>query len=340
MKQIAVADIREKPAKKPRNYRVDNIRFILIFLIIFGHFLETFEGPIKQNIYTIIYSFHIPAFMFLSGLYASFSPQKILRRYVLTYLVFQIIYTAFDAFIYGHSVSFQFSTPYWLLWYLMALSFYELLIPTIDHFTPRKLIIGTFCIAILVGVDVSISMYLTLSRTLVFFPFFILGYVGKENGIERVLNFFTGKKRRLLDCACVLIALLEIGFMFIEFPERTLYGSYAYGLSLYGAGIRIGFFVCALLWLLVLFASIPNKSIRFLSKAGGSTMCAYLLHGFVKIFIQKYQIMCFPETVNILLCLGGALVLVFFCSFLSGTYKKAIIRWRKQSERETIPKEE
>ncbi|MBQ1954388.1 MAG: acyltransferase family protein, partial [Clostridia bacterium] len=51
-----------------RDYSLDNIRFILIFSVVFAHFLEVcapFEGDWK--IYKFIYSFHMPVFIFLFG---------------------------------------------------------------------------------------------------------------------------------------------------------------------------------------------------------------------------------------------------------------------------------
>ena len=48
-----------------RNYRMDNIRCILIFLVVFGHMLTWI--PKADTPYRIIYLFHMPAFLFLTG---------------------------------------------------------------------------------------------------------------------------------------------------------------------------------------------------------------------------------------------------------------------------------
>lgn len=330
MEQSVVnAPLDQHPTAKPRNYRVDNIRFILIFLIVFGHFLETFEGPIKQNIYTIIYSFHVPAFIILSGLYAKYSPKRLFTRYIGTYLVFQLIYLIFDAYINNHDATIQFSTPYWLLWYLMALILYQFLIPTIDAISKKKVLIGSFILALLVGLDSTFAYYLSISGTLVFLPFFVLGYYCKGDGIEHVMNFFTGKRKRFLDLACILIALLEVLFMFQDYPEKHLQGGSGYGLSFIGTALRIGFFACALCWILVLFCSIPNKRIPLLSKAGSYTMCVYLMHGFVKLLMQRYNWLDFPEPVNILISFIGALALVFLGCALTEIWRKARAKIKK-----------
>ena len=56
-----------------RNYRMDNIRCILIFLVVFGHMLTWI--PEADTPYRIIYLFHMPAFLFLTGYFSHFNLQ-------------------------------------------------------------------------------------------------------------------------------------------------------------------------------------------------------------------------------------------------------------------------
>lgn len=53
---------------KERNYLFDNLKFLLIVLVVFGHSLE--EISLEHNYAIIrawIYSFHMPVFVFISG---------------------------------------------------------------------------------------------------------------------------------------------------------------------------------------------------------------------------------------------------------------------------------
>lgn len=59
-----------------RKYNIDNIRAILIFLVVFGHLLETVDFPLKSLIYSGIYVFHMPAFAFISGMCHKKSQEK------------------------------------------------------------------------------------------------------------------------------------------------------------------------------------------------------------------------------------------------------------------------
>lgn len=50
---------------RERNGQIENLKVILIFCVIFGHLLEPLEGG--YGLYKIIYSFHMPMFLFLNG---------------------------------------------------------------------------------------------------------------------------------------------------------------------------------------------------------------------------------------------------------------------------------
>ena len=74
-----------------RNYLFDNFKGILIFLVVFGHFIENFQD-IWNSGYTrvawqFIYLFHMPGFAFVSGHFSkkngNYSPQKIYRKLTL-----------------------------------------------------------------------------------------------------------------------------------------------------------------------------------------------------------------------------------------------------------------
>lgn len=50
----------------------DNARAILILLVVFGHMLQPYTSGDKylSALYLVIYSFHMPTFLFISGYFA------------------------------------------------------------------------------------------------------------------------------------------------------------------------------------------------------------------------------------------------------------------------------
>lgn len=60
-----------------RNFSLDNIRFILMLLVVYAHLLEIaspFMG--SELIYKVIYSFHMPVFIFFVWLFFKILSQK------------------------------------------------------------------------------------------------------------------------------------------------------------------------------------------------------------------------------------------------------------------------
>lgn len=55
---------------KKRIYKYDNVKALLIFLVVVGHMTTDYvsDSMLVRNITLWIYSFHMPAFIFISGL--------------------------------------------------------------------------------------------------------------------------------------------------------------------------------------------------------------------------------------------------------------------------------
>ena len=56
-----------------RDLRFDGLKFLLIFLVVLGHLTFKDYGV---GVKSMIYSFHMPVFVFLSGYFTSFSSDK------------------------------------------------------------------------------------------------------------------------------------------------------------------------------------------------------------------------------------------------------------------------
>ena len=165
---------------KTREYQYDNLRFLLIALVVLGHLLEIAgEFPHKETLYAVIYSFHMPAFLFLSGMFARFDRSKWIFGMALPYLVLQWLYTAFVEKLGDPWVHVQFSRPYWILWYLFVLAIYTLLLPVYDAPSPTGrwlMVAASVALALLAGFDRSIDYQWSASRLIAFQPWFLLGY--------------------------------------------------------------------------------------------------------------------------------------------------------------------
>ena len=79
---------------KKRAYCFDNLKCILIFLAVLGHLLTLSPewGGWNDAIYRLIYSFHMPVFLFITGWFAVYKRRTIIFHLAYLYLLFQTIH--------------------------------------------------------------------------------------------------------------------------------------------------------------------------------------------------------------------------------------------------------
>ncbi|HIY60723.1 MAG TPA: acyltransferase family protein [Candidatus Eisenbergiella pullistercoris] len=337
-----------------RNYRMDNLKCLLIFAVVFGHMLELFMGKNDsfKVIYLVIYSFHMPLFAFISGVFARFSPEKIRNHLIYPYVVFQILYLLFANSVLEKEAEVQFTTPYWLLWYLFASIAWNLLLPLVQGsgFTWKKkaaVLSAAFLAGILIGFDNKAGYYLSFSRIVEFFPYFLLGVYYREwsdrkKAAEQPVRQYVRQPDRLagaegdagpggvfleerirkaaarallavclgaLLCALICVIAENVD----EIKYAWLYGSVSYETGHYSWRFRLLSIGAALLWLVFFLTAIPMRKLPLLSHIGANTMPVYLLHGFLIKLMSKTRL--FNEIENDLFT--GLLISAFLVVFLS-----------------------
>lgn len=291
-----------------RDYKMDNMKCFLIFCVVLGHIFELFY---MGGGYRIIYSFHMPAFLFISGYFAGFNKAKIAGSLVYPYMVFQTLYLIFNAIVVNKdptTLSLQYTTPFWLLWYLMVLIFYHLLIPFMDGIRPAFLLIIGIMLSLGAGFDSSIGYYLSLARFFTFLPYFILGMVWRHLHVEKLLK---NRLFRLLNVLCVLVSCFILGSS--EYISSVmLYGSGSYVSAGYSVWIKSVLFLCGVNWIFFFMWVFPKRRIPIISSIGQNTLTVFLCHGFIRKYLESREtIFIYSKSVNI-----GLAVLISFVIIL------------------------
>lgn len=67
--------------------------------------------------------------------------------------------------------------PVFALWFLITLFFFHVILVIVRRFNPYKVLSVSIIISIGAGFSDNIDSYLSISRTIVFFPIFYLGYI-------------------------------------------------------------------------------------------------------------------------------------------------------------------
>lgn len=284
---IVQSDMTQDTKKQPRDYGFDNIRAILIACVVIGHLLEVctpFWG--HRFIYQTIYSFHIPVFIFLTGYFSRYDIKKLLFSWVFPFLVFQILYITAERLM-NHNIPYQFSTPYWHLWFLAACIFYQLLIPAYETDSFPKQILALICVTILslaIGFDKTMSHGMALSRFFVFQPWFLLGYYFRKYSARQPDIPTTRHKTLRIGAVIAGLCVTVIAIYICKLPNKAFYGSYPYDKIPADLIDRLIVICASFVWV-VFFVKIlrplMQRKIPLMTTLGQNTLPVYVLHAFV-----------------------------------------------------------
>lgn len=272
--------------EKKRNIWFDNVKVMLLVLVVFGHLIEQirFQDRVFLGIYNWIYLFHMPLFVFCSGAFAKEGFKRIARKYLLVYVIFQVIFGVFDVYIMG-AEKFHFWDSYYVLWYLLALSVWSLLLPLVRTNGNGKkqavIVAASVILGLLAGFVNWIGKELSLSRILVFYPYFLAGYYWQQEGLSKrcssVVSYFQRKRVGILAAGVLGMSAVAVYIISPRINTWALYGYTSYEFQGYTVVFRMVQYVAAVVLGIAFMLIVPTK------KPIGSTiakqmMPVYLLH--------------------------------------------------------------
>lgn len=121
----------------------DNIKGILIILVVLGHIAHPIhnENPVLSAVFDTIYLFHMPLFVFMSGLFAkgAYRGGKLNVDRILSFLVLGFGFQIALALVNGAAL-----TPARILsftsapWYLVSMACWYALTPALSHLGPQR----------------------------------------------------------------------------------------------------------------------------------------------------------------------------------------------------------
>ncbi|WP_425574976.1 acyltransferase family protein [Streptomyces durmitorensis] len=283
----SVPTVAPKPPVKRRDSFFDNAKYLAIVLVAMGHAWEPLRGDSRAAaaLYITVYTFHMPAFIVISGYFSrSFdaSPGRLKRLVTgiaVPYVIFEVAYTFFKRWA-GDDPTYPISLldPWYLTWFLVALFVWRLTTP-LWKVVRRPLPIA-LAIAVLASVSPDIGDDLDLQRVLQFLPFFVLGLCLKPEHFQIVRR----REARILALPVFAAALL---FAYWAAPRMNAAWFYrrdsaqelaAPGWS--GAVMTLGMFGCSAVLVACFFAWVPGRRLWF-TALGAGTLYGYLLHGFI-----------------------------------------------------------
>ena len=311
----------------PYSYLVDNIKVVLIFLVVFNHLIAFQLVKVDMVVRYVWYGitiFHMPAFIFISG-YLSKKPQDVLKNvknllipYILGYSLtwYAYIWT-------GRSMDYELLRPSGtVMWYVLALFIYRLTIEALGKI--RFIVPLSIIFALWAGTRPEFTTYLSSSRIVVFFPLFVAGYLWKSDYTD-VVRKFKGKWILILVSALLLYAVPN--FMIAnEIPVDIFRGNHTYQLSgmddITGMLIRLLMYLVSFVMVLTFLALIPDVKLP-VTFIGRNTMGIYFFHYPIMIVLNGLLLLSIPQMLNVWVLFGVSWVLVLILgskpvSFLYG----------------------
>lgn len=333
---------------KARDSYWDNLKGILILLVVCGHLSERYvnDSNLLKHIWILIYSFHMPLFIFVNGYFARKSSkpsEKKSLKMLKYYLLMQLLFVAGNYLILGQEFELSvLASPAYCCWYLLFLVYAYLIIKILPKETERvwKWILGSLALSLIVGFDVSVGHSYGVGRTFYFLPYFFLGALWADVG--RPIKS-SGKRRLVCGIVAVLAFLILWRLGSTEWFNRRLFsGHLSYEalypghiwfalfnkIMAYGAGILLGF---------IALNFVPRRK-TFLCLLGRHTLLVYLVHIFVFLMefhlIQNLQFTGIKELnsaiILLILLVSAALICYILFMAYQKIFSKAIDELRKR----------
>lgn len=283
------------PRPKRRVPFWDNARWACIVLVVLGHAIQrlTYDSDIAFALYLSFYAFHMPAFAIIAGYFSKSSPPtrrqmaRVITDILVPYVIFELLWSLTKFLVEGQADP-NLTQPSWTLWFLLALGIFRLVLPYLALL--RWPLLWALLISIGAGYLPNVDSTFSLSRTLGFLPFFVLGWWLREHDIV--------DRFRLIDFRPWWLRVAAVGFFVVDGwiawnwldvwervdLDRWFFYVDSYsdlgGVEWWSGGIRLLTIAIGLVLSAAFFVLIPRRQ-QWWTHFGQYTMYVYLLHSFV-----------------------------------------------------------
>ncbi len=261
----------------------DNLKFFLVTCVVVGHFADQFTDVslAYDSIFLFIYSFHIPLFIFISGI---FYKNNNTRRKVLFYLsigfAYKIISAVIERMLGTINVGFSLLSDGGISWFMFALAAYTVILKLIEEQNKTYIFVCAVVLSCFVGYDQSIGDFLYLSRIIVFFPFFLSGVLLRKFDF---IQFRKNNRKYLIISVTFLLAWLALCILKLDTFYRFRYlftgrNPFFPQIMSYAPLARLASYIISFSMIFSFIMLMPNKRITLITKMGENSINVYFWH--------------------------------------------------------------
>ena len=271
----------------------DNLKFVLIFLVVLGHFADFFtaESAVCRSIFLFIYAFHMPLFFFIAGLYHS---EKDVGKKVLFYLsggVALRVTLALFSRAYGNPTpAFPLFHEDGVPWFLYALAAFTLLAYLLRKQNLFYVLVASAVLGCFIGYDSTVGDTLCLSRIIVFAPFYFAGVVAQP---DKLLELRRRSRWAIVPAAALVLGWAAACYFRLE-PLYALRGlftgrhPFSEGVAPYGPLVRLGCYALAALLGAALIVLVPAGRLPGITAMGAKSLNVYFWHWPVYMTLEHF----------------------------------------------------
>jgi len=274
---------------KVRDEYIDSLKGVLIFFVVYGHILlgNFPAGSVNCAMKNFIFMFHMPLFIFLSGMFSHVKDKKKYSKAIVllleTYLIYQFLHYVIPL---PHNVGplslFNYIVyPTWTMWYLVSLISWRIIVYFLgnDFFERnKKLIIALSFVISLIGGFAPVGSHFSLQRTMCFLPFFILGYYTKPSDVKGYIQRVP-MVLAIIACITTLLGLYLLVGRDLGYVTAGSSNYFVASNPLIALVKRIISFVCAIILSISVMKLTPSNKV--LADIGKQTLFVYIMHSFV-----------------------------------------------------------
>jgi len=289
-----------------RIYKYDNVKALLILLVVIGHMTTDYVSDSHLVRWTTlwIYSFHMPAFIFISGL--------VHKQYITedkaalgvkgqTRMRWDKVWGFFLCG-YGLKIFLQFTrtlmgqNPLWhwiaepgIPWYLFVMAEYEMLFYFMrkidDRVKPGVMIAGAFVLSSVIGYFPAVGDTLCLARMINFLPIYMIGYYLDMKTFAAAVD----KLRYRVISAVIVVTTLLVCYLgpWTWYSWRKWFTgrrSYEFLTDFFESAVSWGWAIRPAVWAYAIILSlaiivlIPDRQLGYVTTVGERTLNIYFWH--------------------------------------------------------------
>lgn len=283
--------------KHKRIARWDNIKFFMIASVVLGHTIYHFTGSsdLAKSLYLFIYTYHMPVFIFVAGLFSKHAIEEkrfeTVFEYLLIYIVMKFLETI-GTYMVSKRIKFHFFWEDGPAWFAFAIAAFLVAAMLLKDYDKKYVMVAILLIGCLAGLDNHLGDHYASMRICVFFPVFMAGYyidpsVFELKGIQTSVRWII-KICSVLFLLCLLFLCVTKGKALYPML-KLLKGKYNYmemKMGIWGVLYRL---LCYGFWVLMIAAVIffVTEKERLYTWLGKRTMSVFIWHNLMIVIVLQ-----------------------------------------------------